>query len=101
MVYNTQNYWLSGLCPSSGILNTRKHNVPETGSGVQRLWLALSKGSNRVGVPLPSSEDGNRSIFRNGVFSSTVVPWFASTIRSGNVLVIKALAYQSEFPHKK
>jgi hypothetical protein len=26
----TQNYWVSGLCQSSGILNTRKHNVPET-----------------------------------------------------------------------
>jgi hypothetical protein len=32
MVYNTQNYWVSGLCPSSGILETRKHNVSETGS---------------------------------------------------------------------
>jgi hypothetical protein len=31
MVYNTQNYWLSGFCPLSGILNTRKH-VLETGS---------------------------------------------------------------------
>jgi hypothetical protein len=26
-----ENYWVSGLCPSSGILNTRKH-VSETGS---------------------------------------------------------------------
>jgi hypothetical protein len=32
MVYDTQNYWVSGLRPSSGILNTRKHNVSETGS---------------------------------------------------------------------
>jgi hypothetical protein len=32
MVCNTQNYWIAGLCPSSGILNTRKHNVSETGS---------------------------------------------------------------------
>jgi hypothetical protein len=31
MVYNTQNYWVSGLCPSSRIQNTRKHNVSETG----------------------------------------------------------------------
>jgi hypothetical protein len=29
--YYTQNYWVSGLCPSSGILNTRKHTVSETG----------------------------------------------------------------------
>jgi hypothetical protein len=30
MVYNTQNYWISGLCPLSRILNIRKHNVSET-----------------------------------------------------------------------
>jgi hypothetical protein len=30
-VYNTQNRWVSGLRPSSGII-TRKHNVSETGS---------------------------------------------------------------------
>jgi hypothetical protein len=24
MLYNAQNYWDSGLCPSPGILNTRK-----------------------------------------------------------------------------
>jgi hypothetical protein len=28
----TQNLWVSGHCPSSGILTTRKHNVSETGS---------------------------------------------------------------------
>jgi hypothetical protein len=28
----TQNYWVFGLCPSSVILETRKHNVSETGS---------------------------------------------------------------------
>jgi hypothetical protein len=26
-----QNHWFSGLCPSSRILITRKHNVLETG----------------------------------------------------------------------
>jgi hypothetical protein len=26
------NYWDFGLCPSSGILKTRKHSVSETGS---------------------------------------------------------------------
>jgi hypothetical protein len=30
IVYNTQNYWLLILCPPSGILETRKHNVSET-----------------------------------------------------------------------
>jgi hypothetical protein len=32
MVYNTQNYWVFGLCPSSGILETRKHNSILKGS---------------------------------------------------------------------
>jgi hypothetical protein len=32
--------------------------------------VAISKGPNRVGVSLPSPEDGNRSSFRNVVFSS-------------------------------
>jgi hypothetical protein len=37
---------------------------------VQWLRLALSKGPNRVGVSFPSPEDGNRSRFRNFLFSS-------------------------------
>jgi hypothetical protein len=28
----TQNYWVSGPCPSSGILNATKHNFSKTGS---------------------------------------------------------------------
>jgi hypothetical protein len=32
MVYNNQRHWVFGLCPLSGILETRKHNVSETGS---------------------------------------------------------------------
>jgi hypothetical protein len=32
MVYNTQNYWGFGLCPSSGILEAIKHNISEIGS---------------------------------------------------------------------
>jgi hypothetical protein len=31
-VHNIQNYWVFGLYPSSGILETRKHDVSETGS---------------------------------------------------------------------
>jgi hypothetical protein len=38
MVYNTQDCWVLGTFPSSGILETRKHEVSET--------LALSKGPN-------------------------------------------------------
>jgi hypothetical protein len=30
MLYNTQNYWVFGLCPSSGILEPREH-VSENG----------------------------------------------------------------------
>jgi hypothetical protein len=29
---NCENYWVFGLCPSSGIVETRKHYVSETGS---------------------------------------------------------------------
>jgi hypothetical protein len=32
MVYNTQNYWVYGRCPSSGIPESRKHDVSETES---------------------------------------------------------------------
>jgi hypothetical protein len=48
MVYNTQNYWVFGLCSSSGIVETRKHNIWETRR--TELKLALSKGPKRVGV---------------------------------------------------
>jgi hypothetical protein len=37
-VYNTHNYWVFGLCPSCGILETRKHNVLETGSVSVLRW---------------------------------------------------------------
>jgi hypothetical protein len=32
MAYNAQNYWGFGLCSSAGVLETRKHNISETGS---------------------------------------------------------------------
>jgi hypothetical protein len=32
MACNTQNYWVFGLFPSSGIIGTREHNISETGS---------------------------------------------------------------------
>jgi hypothetical protein len=59
MVYNIQNYWVSGLCPSSGILSTRK-NVSETDAVIE---ITVSKGLKRVGFsPLPP-EDGSRCTF--------------------------------------
>jgi hypothetical protein len=30
VVYDSHNHWISGLCPSPWILNTRKHDVPNT-----------------------------------------------------------------------
>jgi hypothetical protein len=63
-----ENYWVPGHCPSSGILNTRKHNFLETGSVsvlrwrewfVQWLRLAFFKGLNGVGVSISSPENGD------------------------------------------
>jgi hypothetical protein len=69
MVYNTYNYRVFGLCPSSDIVKTREHNVSETGS-VYVIRLAISNGPNRVVSSSPSPEDGMRSSFRNVVFST-------------------------------
>jgi hypothetical protein len=38
MVCNTRSYWVFGLCPSSGILKTKEHNVSETGSVSVLRW---------------------------------------------------------------
>jgi hypothetical protein len=80
MVHETQNYWASGLCPSPGILYNitfRKLDLfPSSGEGRETPTLLghLQRANlyhwARVGVSLPSSEDGNRSSFRNVVFSS-------------------------------
>jgi hypothetical protein len=32
MVYNNQNYWVFGLCPSSGVVKDGEHNVSEAES---------------------------------------------------------------------
>jgi hypothetical protein len=40
MVYNTRNYWVSGLCPSSGILD----------ASFKRLDLFLSSGGGGGGT---------------------------------------------------
>jgi hypothetical protein len=44
MVCNTQNYWVFGLHPSSGILEARKHNVSETGSVTMLKVQKLNSG---------------------------------------------------------
>jgi hypothetical protein len=38
MVYNTHNHWVYGLCPSFGIINTRKHNFSQTVSLAVFKW---------------------------------------------------------------
>jgi hypothetical protein len=53
MVYNAQNYWVFGLFPSSGILETTKHDVSETGS-VSVLRLRGEEDTYSVG-PLSKS----------------------------------------------
>jgi hypothetical protein len=54
MVCNTQDYWVFGLCPSSGILEATKHNVSETGSVSILSWGmkgTYSTGSIRKSKP--------------------------------------------------
>jgi hypothetical protein len=70
MIYNTRNHWISGLSPSSGIVNTRKQRLETECEGRKTPNLfgypvirVLSKVPNRVGVSLLSPEDGNRSSF--------------------------------------
>jgi hypothetical protein len=68
MVYITWNYWVFGPGPSSGILKTQRFGNwicfrPQVGWGD-----ALLCPLERSGQP----EDGNRSIFRNVVFSSSL-----------------------------
>jgi hypothetical protein len=50
MVYHTQNYWVFGHFPSSGIVGTRKHDVSETDpekvqkpSNSDFLWMLHTK----------------------------------------------------------
>jgi hypothetical protein len=52
-----QNYWVFGLFPLSDNLENRKPNVSETGS------VSVLKGGGET------PEGGNRSSFRNIVFS--------------------------------
>jgi hypothetical protein len=53
MVYNTQNYWDSGLCPSSGILETKLTTFrnldvfPSSGEGGKDTY---SVGSRRISL---------------------------------------------------
>jgi hypothetical protein len=98
MVYNTQNYWVFGLCPSSGIPEKRKQRFgnwicfrPQVKGETftllgllertnQLLRLALFKGPKRVGVFPNLPKDEKRSSFQNVVFSIfwNTGPWTKS-----------------------
>jgi hypothetical protein len=85
MVYNTQNYWISGLCPSSGILeNTTFLKLDlflSSGEWGRHLlcwdhWLrlALSKGPNRVGVSPPHLRTETNAISETLCFLVSRIP---------------------------
>jgi hypothetical protein len=60
MVYNTQDCWVFGLCPSSGILkNTKEHNVSESRSVSETLCFLGYRTMDEVQKP------GNPEIHRN------------------------------------
>jgi hypothetical protein len=68
MMYITQNYRVLGLFPSSGILENRKHDVSETGSG--SVLRRGGKTPTQFGhLERANHTHGNRSSFRNVVFS--------------------------------
>jgi hypothetical protein len=71
MTYNTKNYWVFGLCPSSGILKTRGHSVLETGlflsSGEWETPTALGPVERAKWLRLahPHLRTEHRPIFQN------------------------------------
>jgi hypothetical protein len=62
IVYSTQNYWVFGLCPSSGILEARME------------WprLTLSKGPNRVGVLAPHLRTETNPVSKTSCFTEFI-----------------------------
>jgi hypothetical protein len=55
MEYNTQNYWIFGLCPSFDVLETRKHDVSETDPVSGTLCFLVSKIQDDGKRPKPPS----------------------------------------------
>jgi hypothetical protein len=55
VLYNTQDYWVSGLYPSSKILNAIKNNISDPGSVSILVWMEGAKQT------VSSFKDGNRS----------------------------------------
>jgi hypothetical protein len=95
MVHNIQNYWVSGLCPSSSIPKAKEHNVSETGSVSVLRWggrrplcsvieVSSFKGPKTVVFP-PSPDDGIRSGFRNVCHSP--LPWKRPTAQRSTTAI--------------
>jgi hypothetical protein len=49
MVYNTYDYWVFWTFPSSGILETRKHDISETGCFRPQVKLGGNKTPTQLG----------------------------------------------------
>jgi hypothetical protein len=55
MAYNTQDYWVLWTFPSSGILETRKHDFSETGSVSETSYSLVSRIPDDGKVQKPSN----------------------------------------------
>jgi hypothetical protein len=70
--------WVCELCPSPGILinyKTLRFLSQMKGGDTYSVGTLTVTGPSTVGVSVPSSESGNRSCFRNFVFSSYFEFW--------------------------
>jgi hypothetical protein len=94
---NTQNCWVFGVCPSSGILETRKHNVskldlfPSSGWGVKSPTLLGPLERTNQCFSL-SPEDGNRSSFRTLCFLVSRIPDDGKCLKNPAILTDFLLA---------
>jgi hypothetical protein len=57
MVYNTQNYWVLGFCPSPNILKAREHNVSKTGFVSETLYSLVFEYRTMDKVKKPSNSE--------------------------------------------
>jgi hypothetical protein len=60
LVYNTQNYWVFGLCPSFVIPETREHSVPNSGEEEIPTTLGPLERANLNSVTEVSSSKGTQ-----------------------------------------
>jgi hypothetical protein len=81
MVYNTQNYWIFGLCPSSGIVETTKHDVSETGCFRNVVFSNFPSG-----LPFFDPEDG--SFFSESSYTSDLMDRYVIITPSTSILTL-------------